>query len=174
MLPWQPNNMATSHKTYKLGTQSSDDHNCQIWLISLHWLWRKCNFNHFSNISLWEFSVAMATKPRGRPRNFCLFWIFNGNQTKWPLVIKHTNWVDNHLMIITAKYGSHHFICYGENAIKSFSHYKSMGAFSCHGNQTKRQITTILPIFNCPYPSNICTKLESYCFSGLKNFFFKI
>ena len=26
-----------------------------------------------------------------------------------------TNWVDNHQMIITAKYGSHHFSGYGEN-----------------------------------------------------------
>ena len=34
---------------------------------------------------------------------------------EWPLVIKHNNWVDNHQMIITAKYGSHHFMCYGEN-----------------------------------------------------------
>ena len=30
---------------------------------------------------------------------------------------KHKNWVDNHPMIITAKYGSHHFNCYGENAL---------------------------------------------------------
>ena len=36
---------------------------------------------------------------------------------KWPLVLKHTIWVDNHPMIITAKYGSHHFTGYGENAI---------------------------------------------------------
>ena len=35
----------------------------------------------------------------------------------WPLVIKHIRWVDNHQMIITAKYGSHHFTGYGENAI---------------------------------------------------------
>ena len=43
-----------------------------------------------------------------------------------------------------------------------------MGAFCCHGNQTKRQITIILAILNFPHPSNICTKLESYCFSGLE------
>ena len=55
-------------------------------------------------------------------------------------------------MIITAKYGSHHFTGYGENAIEPFSHYKSMGAFCCHGNQTKRKITTILAILNCPQP----------------------
>ena len=30
---------------------------------------------------------------------------------KWSLVIKHIKWVDNHPMIITAKYGSHHFTC---------------------------------------------------------------
>ena len=34
-----------------------------------------------------------------------------------------------------------------------------MGAFCCHGNQTKRQITIILAIFKGPYPSNILTKL---------------
>ena len=43
-----------------------------------------------------------------------------------------------------------------------------MGAFCCHGNRTKRQITIILAILNCPYPSNIRTKLESYCFSGFE------
>ena len=41
-----------------------------------------------------------------------------------------------------------------------------MGVFSCHGNQTTRQIGRLLAIFNCPYPSNICTKLKSYCLSG--------
>ena len=39
-----------------------------------------------------------------------------GNQIEWPLVIKHINWVDNHPMIISAKYGSHHFTGYRENA----------------------------------------------------------
>ena len=92
----------------------------------------------------------------------------HGNQTKWLLVIKHINWVDNHQKIISAKYGSHHFSGYGKNAIKLFSHYKSMKAFCCHGNQTKRQITIILAILDCPYQSTICTKLESYCFSGFE------
>ena len=73
--------------------------------------------------------------------------------------MKCTNWVDNHQMILTAKYGSHHFTGYEENAILPFFHYKSMGAFCCHGNQTKRQITIILAILNCPHPSNICTNL---------------
>ena len=41
----------------------------------------------------------------------------HGNQTKLSLVIKHINWVDNHQMIITTKYGSHYFSGYGENAI---------------------------------------------------------
>ena len=41
----------------------------------------------------------------------------HGNQTKWPLVIKHIKWVDNHQMIITAEYSLHHFSGYGENAI---------------------------------------------------------
>ena len=57
--------------------------------------------------------------------------------------------------IITAKYGSHHFTGYGANANKSFSNYKSMGAFCCYGNQTKKHITIILAIFNSPYPNNI-------------------
>ena len=56
---------------------------------------------------------------------------------------------------------------------------KSIEAFCCHGNQTKRQIIIILTILTCMYPSNICTKSESYCFSGfggvvIKNPFFKI
>ena len=53
----------------------------------------------------------------------------------------------------------------------------SMGAFCCHGNQTKKQITIILAILNCPYPSHICTKLESYCFScfeGVVIYFFNL
>ena len=33
----------------------------------------------------------------------------------------------------------------------------SLGPFSCHNNQTKRQINIILAIFKYPYPSNIPT-----------------
>ena len=51
----------------------------------------------------------------------------------------------NH-MITTAKYVSHHFTGKGENAIQPFSYYMSMGAFCCHGNQTKRQIIIISTI----------------------------
>ena len=73
----------------------------------------------------------------------------HGNQTKRPLVIKHIHWVDNYQMIIT----SHHFNGYGENAILPCFHYKSMGAFCRHDNQTNRQITIILAIFNHqPHP----------------------
>ena len=36
---------------------------------------------------------------------------------KMAVVIKHIQWVDNHQMIITARYGPHHFSDYGENAI---------------------------------------------------------
>ena len=68
----------------------------------------------------------------------------HGNQTKWPLVIKHIKWVENDQMIITAKYVSHHCTCYGENAIQPFSHCKSKGPFSCDSNPTKRQITITL------------------------------
>ena len=93
------NNIVTGHKTHKLGRQSSNDHNCQIWFTSLQWLWRKCN-----------------------------------------------------LTIIS---------------------YKSMGAFCCHGNQTKSHIGRLLAFFSCPYPFNICTKLESYCFCGFGGFVIK-
>ena len=41
-----------------------------------------------------------------------------------------------------------------------------MGVFCCHGNQTKRQTGRLLPVFNCPLPFIICTKLESYCFGA--------
>ena len=85
-----PNKMATGHKTHALGRQPSNDHSCQIWFASLHWLWRKCN------LTIFQFH----------------------------------------------------------------------GAFCCQGNKTKRQIIIILAICKCPYPSNICTKLESYCFGG--------
>ena len=47
MLPLQPKKMAIGHQTYKLGKQSSNDHKCQIWYTSLHWLWRKCNLTIF-------------------------------------------------------------------------------------------------------------------------------
>ena len=80
-------------------------------------------------------------------------------------------------MIINAKYGTRHFTGYGENAIQPFSQYKSKGVFCCHDNQTKRQIGRLSAIFNCPYPFNICTKLDSYYFSGFGgvviNIFFK-
>ena len=64
--------------------------------------------------------------------------------------------------------------------MEKMQHHKSMGVFCCHGNQTKRQTGRLLAIFNCPYPFNICTKLESYCFSGFgevvikKSFFLKL
>ena len=64
-------------------------------------------------------------------------------------------------MIINAKYGSHHFSGYGENAI-----YKSMEAFCCHGNQTKSQIIIILAIFKSPYQNNILTKLVTNHIGG--------
>ena len=67
--------------------------------------------NHFPIISQWELSVAMATKPTADHHNFNYFELplpschlkkslfkiecFLGNQTKWPPVIKHINWVDN-------------------------------------------------------------------------------
>ena len=39
---------------HKLARQSSTDHNCQIWFISLQALWRKCRLF----ISLWEIQLS--------------------------------------------------------------------------------------------------------------------
>ena len=39
------------------------------------------------------------------------------DQTKWPLVMKHIPWVDNHQNFVTAKDNLHHYTCYGEIAI---------------------------------------------------------
>ena len=93
----------------------------------------------------------------------------NGSSFKQFLVLKK-----NHPVIITAKYSSHYFTGYGENAIKPFSHYKSMDFLLPW--QPRGRLADFLAIFNCPYPFNICTKLESYCFSGFGrvviNFFF--
>ena len=45
-----------------------------------------------------------------------------------------------------------------------------MGAFCCHGNQSKRQITIILAILKGPYPSNIPTKLGTNHLNGFGGF----
>ena len=65
---------------------------------------------------------------------------------------KHINWVDNHPMIITAKYSSHHFTGYGENAVKPFSHCKSMGVFCCHGNLNQEVDWPTFSYFQLPLP----------------------
>ena len=65
ILLWQPNKMVTDHKTYKLGRQSSNDHNCQIWFTSLHMLWRKCNLTISYYKPMGSFSCH-STKPKGR------------------------------------------------------------------------------------------------------------
>ena len=50
----------------KLRRQSSNDHNCQIWFISLH-VKEKMQFNHFPIIiSLRDLSLVIATKQNGR------------------------------------------------------------------------------------------------------------
>ena len=52
ILPWQPNKIATGHKTHKLGEESTNDPNCQIWFTSLRVLWKKCNLTIFP-LFLW-------------------------------------------------------------------------------------------------------------------------
>ena len=106
----------------------------------------KMQFNYFLIISIWKFSVAMATKPRGRLADLQLFStgptqlifvpnsptasvfflrvviiiVFFNLMLPWKpnkMATKCTNWEGNHQMIITAKYDSHHLTSYEENAI---------------------------------------------------------
>ena len=140
LLPWKPNR-DTDHDNisyFKLSLPKQRLYKIRVILSS---------GGVVINIPFLKFNVSMATKPKKKNKK---------KKKKKTLVIKHTNWVDYHPMIISAKYGSHHFTGY---ALLSFFHYKSMRAFCCHGNQTKRQITMILAILSCPFPSNICTKL---------------
>ena len=142
LLPWQPNEEADHHNYSYFELPLPKQLLYQIIILLLQWF-QSCHLK----------------------KSFFKIECCRGNQT-WPPVIKHINWVNNHQMIITAKYGSNHFTGYRESAIQPFSHYKCMGAFCCHGNQTKRQTAKLLAILNCPMPSNISTKLESYCFNG--------
>ena len=75
MLPWQPNKMATGHQTHELDGQSSNDHNLQNMVHITLLVMEKMQLNHFPIISLWELSVAMATKPKDRSPQFQLFSI---------------------------------------------------------------------------------------------------
>ena len=156
----------------------------------------KTQFNHFPIISLWELSVAMATKPRDRlakllailkcpsPSNICIkleshyftssggvvIFFFSSMMLPWQLNKMATDHqrhkLGRHQLIITAKHKS--LTSMVMEKILPFFHSKSIGAFCCCGNQTKRQITIILANLNCLNPSNICTKLDSYSFSGFK------
>ena len=95
LLPWQPNQGADHHNLSYFRLPLIKQHLYQIRVILLQWFWRSY---HLKN-------------------SFFKIECCHGNQTNWPLVIKHINWVDNLQMIITVKYGSHHFSGYGENTI---------------------------------------------------------
>ena len=110
IMPWQLNKMVSGHKTCKLGRQSSNNHNCQICLTSLHWLWRKCNLTIF---------------PLQVYGSFLLPWQSNQRQTGNILAILNCSFPRNILgsycfsgfgEVVTAKYGSDHFTDYEENA----------------------------------------------------------
>ena len=73
MLPWQPNNMDTGHKTDKLCRQSSNDHNYQIRFTTLHQLQRKCNLTNFPIISLREFFRCHGNQTKADHHNFSYF-----------------------------------------------------------------------------------------------------
>ena len=151
MLPWQPNKIATGHKTHKLDRQSSNDHNCQIWFCSHHFTGYGENaiypFSHYKSIEVFCYHGSI---PRGRladiaisnclyPLNICtqlesycfsgfgrvvikkkilfFFFFLNLMLPRKQMAMQCTNWEENHQMIITAKYDSHHFTGYEENAI---------------------------------------------------------
>ena len=73
----------------------------------------KVQFNHFPIISLWELSVAMATKPRGRSHSFCYFALLLPKQHLYQ--ISHSASV---VLKLSFKYSFFKIEC-------------------CHGNQTK-------------------------------------
>ena len=78
-------------------------------------------------------------------------------QTKWPLVIKHINWVDNYQMIVTAKYDSHYITCYGENAINHFLTISLWDLSVAIATKQKKSRSLILAMFKSPLP-----KQQSY------------
>ena len=93
MLPWQPNKMAISHKTYKLGRQSSNDHNCQIWFTSLHWLWRKYGSFLFRSChlkkSFFKTECCRGNQtPEFRERQCCTCWSKGHRSHNQNVVIK--------------------------------------------------------------------------------------
>ena len=77
------------------------------------------------------------------------------NQTNLPLVIKHINWVDNHQMIITTKYSSHHFTDYGAMQFNHFliitgllvAHFENTG-FHIGSSYSKYRLFTGFSIKN--------------------------
>ena len=106
LLPWQPNQEADYHNFSYFELPLRYPSNI---CTKLQWFWRSC---HLKKKIIIKISCC------------------HDSQTKWPLVLKHINWIVNHQKIITAKYGSHH----GENEIGSFSNYKSMGIICCYGH----------------------------------------
>ena len=86
LLPWQPNQEADHHNFSYFELPLPKQLLYQIRVTLLQWF-RSCHLK----------------------KSFFKIECCRGNQTKWQPVIKHINWVDNHQMIITAKYGSHHF-----------------------------------------------------------------
>ena len=70
---WQPNKMAICHKAHKLGRQSSNDHNCQIWFTALHWLWRKCNLTIFPLQVYGRFLLPWQPNKEADHHNFSFF-----------------------------------------------------------------------------------------------------
>ena len=87
LLLWQPNQEADHHNVNHLELSLPKQHLYKFRVILLQWFRRRCHLN----------------------TSFFKIQCCHGNQTKWPLVTKHKNSVNNHPMIITAKYGSHHF-----------------------------------------------------------------
>ena len=138
VLPWQSNQEADHHNCKYFELSLPEQHLCKNRVMLHQWFWRSRHLENsfFLNlISLWQ-PNKMATDHETHTLDR-----ESSNDRNCHIWFTSLHW-------LWSKYNLTIF------------HYKFMGAFCCHGNQTKRQITVILAILNWPYQSNICTKLE--------------
>ena len=117
MLPWR-SNLEADWQTFRYYEWTlSKQHLYQVRAILLPWFWRNCYLKKS------YFELPLSKQHLHEIRVILLQWFWRSyyaNQTKWSMVIKHINWVDNHQMIIAAKYGSHHFTGYEEKQFNNF------------------------------------------------------
>ena len=92
MLPWKPNKVATGHETHKMGRQSPNDHNCQIWFTSLHWLWRKCNLTFFPLYVYGSFLLPWQPNQEADHHNFSYFKLSLPKQHLYKIKVLLLQW----------------------------------------------------------------------------------